>query len=411
MEPNHQFRYYAFVSYRGADVKWAKWFVKKSDNYLLPTITPEELKRGNHPPVKLKEDDKYLYPVFRDRDNLMSGKLLQQILEAIDVSRKIVVLCTPTAAQQGSWMDDELQHIIASGRISQLTPLVVKGRIYTIEDYEAAGRPIEQPFEDESNPYVLRRYMQEHREHAAAINYIEFEEQGVRSPDRAFIKCVSSIIEVPFESLWDRFGREQKRKRRIRRFAVATAIAATVLAGVATWIYNQAVNVHIGLQETSVVNHQLPPLHNAIVRLTIDKEAKTDTITSLCHAAIFANIPRAAIGQEAHITVTCQDWLTTDTTLILTRDLNVSIARDPRPYGDIQFLIWDPAREQAVPGIHASVAGIEGISDSEGRVRLTIPLEKQQAAYTVECEMPLEDNTLNAFPTLSSTALLIQSRR
>lgn len=403
-----QYTYYAFISYRGADVKWAKWFVKKADNYLLPTVTPDDVKAGNRAPSRLKDDDRYLYPVFRDRDNLKSGKLLDQILAAIDISRKIVVLCTPEAAKSGSWMDDELRHIIDEKRIGDLIPLVVKGRIYSIEEYEAAGRAIDDPFPDDCNPYVLRQYMKDHRDHAAAINYIEFVEQGIRNPERAFIKCVASIIDMPFEDLWDRFGKEQKRKKFVRRIMVGAAFVAAVMVGLGTWWYNLPVNVQAHLNETSVHNDHLPPLKDAIVTLTIDNETKRDTLSSIDDVALFANIPHDALGKEAHITVECKDWLTADTTLTLTKDMTINIARDPHPYGDIQFIMWDPISETAVSGIKASIAGIEGVSDKEGRVHLTIPLEKQAERYEVESERPLTRNVLDNFPTTPSTALVIK---
>lgn len=408
MMENKQYKYYAFISYRGADVKWAKWFVKKADNYLLPTVTPDDVKAGNHAPSRLKDDDKYLYPVFRDRDNLKSGKLLDQILAAIDVSRKIVVLCTPEAGKSGSWMDDELHHIIKEERIGDIIPLVVDGRIYSIEEYEAVGRSIDDPFPDDCNPYVLRHYMKEHREHADAINYIEIEEQGTRNPERAFIKCVASIIDMPFEDLWDRFGKEQKRKSRLRRLYVAIAVIAACLVGLATWLYTLPVDVTIGLNEASVHNDKLPPLGNAEIIMTVDDVTVKDTIASIDDYAFFEKRPHSDIGKEAHIVFRCKNWLTTDTTLVLSHNMTINIFRDPHPYGDVQFLIWDVDQEKAFPGVRSSINGIEGVSDKEGRVHLTIPLDKQDTLYKVNCGMEHRDNVLRNFPTQPNTALIVK---
>lgn len=402
-----QYKYYAFISYRGADVKWAKWFVKKSDNYLLPTITPDDIKAGNRAPSKLKEDDKYLYPVFRDRDNLRSGKLLDQILESIDVSRKIVVLCTPAVAQGGSWMDDELRHIIKEERISQIIPLVVEGHIYSIEEYEKAGRSIEDPFPDECNPYVLRQYMKEHREHAAAINYIEVVEQGISNPERAFIKCVASIIDMPFEDLWNRFGKEQKRKKRIRRMAVAAAVTAIAVVGLGTWMYNQPVDVQVNLNETSVHNNHLRPLHDAVVNITLDKETKSDTISSITSPALFANIPHSALGKEARITISAQDWLPTDTTVILSENITINVQRDPRPYGDIQFRLWNPNTERTYPNTTVTINGHTATANAQGVIRYAMPLAEQDTLYIVKASMPLENDTLHV-PTTASTTIIVK---
>lgn len=400
-------KYYAFISYRGADVKWAKWFVKKSDNYLLPTITPADVKAGGHEPNRLKAEDKYLYPVFRDRDNLRSGKLLDQILEAIDISRKIVVLCTPAAAKSGSWMDDELEHIIASGRISQIIPLVVEGHIYGIEEYEAAGRSIEDPFPDDCNPYVLRRYMMEHRDHAEAINYIEFVEQGIYNPNRAFIKCVSSIIEMPFEDLWNRFGKEQKRKKRMRRLYTMAAISIAIIVGIVTWVLNLPVDVTVRLNESSVHNDHLPPLHDAVVTVTLDNETKSDTIQSIDSPALFANIPHAAIGKEVRITVSAPDWLPTDTTVVLSKSLTINLVRDPQTYGDIHFRLWNPNTEQTYPGVTVTIAGHETTADAEGMIRYSMPPAEQDTLYNISCSMPSVESQLT-MPHTESSIIIVQ---
>lgn len=402
-----EYRYYAFVSYRGADVKWAKWFVKKSDNYLLPTITPEDTKAGNRAPSKLKEDDKYLYPVFRDRDNLKSGKILDQILAAIDVSRKIVVICTPTAAKSGSWMDDELRHIIEANRISQIIPLVVEGRIYSIEEYEAVGRSIDDPFPDDCNPYVLRCYMKEHREHAEAINYIEIEEQGIRNPERAFIKCVASIIDMPFDNLWDRFGKEQKRKSRLRRLYVAIAVIAACLVGIATWFYTLPVDVTIGLNETSVHNDKLPPLENAEITMTVDNVTVKDTIASIDDFALFEKRPHSDIGKEAHILFRCQNWLTTDTNIVLSKMTTINICRDPHPYGDIQFRLWNINEAKTYPNTKVSINDHDMMSDKEGRVTYSMPLAEQGIFYIIKSSKVLENDTLY-MPITESTIIEVK---
>ena len=402
-----EYRYYAFVSYRGADVKWAKWFVKKSDNYLLPTITPEDIKAGNRAPSKLKEDDKYLYPVFRDRDNLKSGKILDQILAAIDVSRKIVVICTPTAAKSGSWMDDELRHIIEANRISQIIPLVVERRIYSIEEYEAVGRSIDDPFPDDCNPYVLRCYMKEHREHAEAINYIEIEEQGIRNPERAFIKCVASIIDMPFDNLWDRFGKEQKRKSRLRRLYVAIAVIAACLVGIATWFYTLPVDVTIGLNETSVHNDKLPPLENAEITMTVDNVTVKDTIASIDDFALFEKRPHSDIGKEAHILFRCQNWLTTDTNIVLSKMTTINICRDPHPYGDIQFRLWNINEAKTYPNTKVSINDHDMMSDKEGRVTYSMPLAEQGIFYIIKSSKVLENDTLY-MPITESTIIEVK---
>lgn len=60
---------------------------------------------------------------------------------------------------------------------------------------------------------------------------------------------------------------------------------------VAVWHSNQPVDIQLSLQEQSVKNKYLPPLHDAVVILTLGEENKSDTISSLADKARFFHIP------------------------------------------------------------------------------------------------------------------------
>lgn len=398
------YKYFAFISYRGADVELAKKLQKKFNNYKLPSTYTNPFDKSNH----------RMQPVCRDRDNFVGGEVSAQICEAIDRSLYVVMICTPHMTQsddQTNYVNDEVQHLIDTGRLDRLIPLVFDGKAYTPDDYKKANRPIENPFQNECLPFALRKWMAEHNNHNFTLNIFSIEEQGERDEEKMFLRCVATILAEEFNKLWNRFTNEQKKRKKTIAFSIATGACFFVAAIFATIAMTRSVDIKVKLNEISVHNDNLPKLNDAIVRLSKDDYVNADTIAYIDQIGILKKVPHEYLGKEVRLTVDCKDWLPLDTVMNLTKELSINIARDPHPYGDIQFLIWDPIQEKAHAGVKASIKGIEGISDSNGRIYLTIPLSKQDTQYFVNCEMPLLNNILHGLPTTPSTALNIKQQQ
>ena len=62
---NKPYRYFAFISYKREDEKWAKWLQKKLESYSLPTAIRKE---NPNLPNKIR-------PIFRDQSELSGGNL------------------------------------------------------------------------------------------------------------------------------------------------------------------------------------------------------------------------------------------------------------------------------------------------------------------------------------------------
>ena len=194
-------------------------------------------------------------------------------------------------------------------------------------------------------------------------------------------------------------------RQTIAAWTVGIVVVLAALYGI--WLSNQPVDVSVTLNETSVHNDNLPPLKDAVVTMELENETKTDTIQSLDTIAIFANIPHKVIGGSVHITVECRDWLTVDTSFILTKDVVINIARNLHSYGDVIFRLWSIDKEQGVANAKVSLAGLVTTSDAEGYVRMFIPLERQKDRYKVKCSLPL-DNDILSMPTTESTVLIVK---
>jgi tetratricopeptide (TPR) repeat protein len=112
-------RYAAFLSYSHCDERWAKWLQRALERYRIPKrITRQRIGAG--------QADR-LYPVFRDRDELVpSTDLSEAIQTAIDQSDAMIVVCSPSAAAS-NWVNEEIRYFLQGDRSKRLFCLLVEG--------------------------------------------------------------------------------------------------------------------------------------------------------------------------------------------------------------------------------------------------------------------------------------------
>ena len=92
-------RYQAFISYAHSDQEWAKWLQKVLERFSVPRNV-----RRDRP-----ELPKRLFPVFRDQTELASSdNLSDSIVDALDRSERLVVICSPKAAAS-KWVNEEIR--------------------------------------------------------------------------------------------------------------------------------------------------------------------------------------------------------------------------------------------------------------------------------------------------------------
>ncbi|HEY3678157.1 MAG TPA: TIR domain-containing protein [Bradyrhizobium sp.] len=142
-----QFRYDAFISYRHgeADGAIAERLHKLLENFRTPSHL---VKAGALPRLKR---------VFRDREELpTSSDLSESILEALQTSRFMIVICSPRS-MQSKWVSEEIKIFRALGRQKQILTLLIDGepseafptalierRIVKVRDEDGTEREIEQ---------------------------------------------------------------------------------------------------------------------------------------------------------------------------------------------------------------------------------------------------------------------------
>lgn len=373
-----QYKYFAFISYNSYDTSWGKILQRKLEGYRMPATLCSEHGWERKP----------INPVFFAPSDIQPGGLTAELQERLKASKNLVVICSPNSAKS-EWVGKEIEFFHSLGRTKDIHFFIVDGIPHS-------GNPDTECF----NPIVDTLGLPE-------ILGANIHEKVFRSPwlnrERAYVQLITKLLGVEFDSIWQRHRRMLRQT--IAAWTVGIVVVLAALYGI--WLSNQPVDVSVTLNETSVHNDNLPPLKDAVVTMELENETKTDTIQSLDTIAIFANIPHKVIGGSVHITVECRDWLTVDTSFILTKDVVINIARNPHSYGDVIFRLWSIDKEQSVANAKVSLAGLATTSDAEGYVRMFIPLERQKDRYKVKCSLPL-DNDILSMPTTESTVLIVK---
>ena len=193
---NQEKEYFAFISYQRHDEKWADWLRNKLEHYRLPS----NLRREN---TSLPKE---IRPVFRDVLELSGGLLAEEILEALQQSRFLIVICSPNSAKS-LWVNKEVQTFIELGRARDIIPFIVDGMPFS-------GNPDTECFTP-----ALCSLKGENELLGININ-----EMG---RDAAAVKVVARMFGLKFDTLWQRYEREQKRRR-------VTIIGASLLFAIAS---------------------------------------------------------------------------------------------------------------------------------------------------------------------------------
>lgn len=183
MEYNKE--YYAFISYKSEDKEWAIWLQHELEHYHLPAT----LNGRSDLPQELR-------PVFRDLDELSAGNLPMQIRLALANSANLIVVCSPMSAKS-PWVNQEVETFIAMGKTKRIFPFIVEGHPY-------ADNPDEECF-----PQAIRNLPKEEERLGGDVTK--------NGRDAAFVKVVAGMLDLGFDTLWNRYEKEKAEEERKQR--------------------------------------------------------------------------------------------------------------------------------------------------------------------------------------------------
>lgn len=373
----HQYKYFAFISYNSHDTSWGKRLQRKLEGYRMPATLCSEHGWARKP----------INPVFFAPTDIQPGGLTEELQDRLRASKNLIVICSPYSAKS-EWVGKEIAFFYSLGRAKDIYFFIVDGVPHSDDPDTECFNPVVNTL---GLPEIL----------GANVN-----EKIYRWPwlnrERAYVQLITKLLGVEFDNIWQRHRRLLRKK--IAAWSVGIVLVIAALVGI--WINSRPVDVAVSLNETTAHNEALPPLKDAEITLTLENEIKKDTLRSLDSNVFFANIPNHAVGEKVHVTVKCKDWLPVDTTLVLSKDVKVNMARDPHAYGDVEFRLWNMNKESGVANTQVSIAGINAISDGKGYVRVFIPLEKQSDRYKIDSPLRLETDILT-MPATKSRAIIV----
>lgn len=324
---------FAFISYNHQDVKWAKWLRRKLEWYRLPSEIHNEF-----------EDSRYIRPVFRDRDELNAGVLNDELLRRLEASRYLIVICSPHTASS-KWVSDEVQAFIDMGRLEYIIPFIVAG-------------------DETSFPASLRKWNEEHPDRA--LLGIAVTDDGETNKQKAFIRLVSRMLDVEFDTLWKRHLRE------VRTVATVAASVCVVLLALAYW-FMIPVQMRITVADEKC---NLPGMENGV--LMVDGEeysiSRPDTLVIVNALPGYYRLKSAEVLFKANrfyqpeaLTVAITAGLSQSYTLQLHRDSTFAVFA-----GTVKDDELEP-----IDSVEVMVCNRKTITDKDGHFYLSFPVDEQ----------------------------------
>ena len=362
-----QFKYFAFISYSSHDTQWGKRLHKKLESYSIPSTLCKKHGWKRKP----------LNPIFFAPYEIQPGSLSEELKDRLRQSRHLIVICSPNSAQS-YWVGLEIEFFHQLGRTKDI-------HFFIIDGVPNSGDKTTECFNNKIKelgiPEILGANIHEKVYRWSWLNR-----------ERAYVQIVTKLLGVEFDSIWQRHKRMLWQKMALWLMG----LTAVLVALMGTWLANRPVDVEISLNETSVHNNNLPPLHDAVITLMLNNERKTDTLHAMGSTTTFTNIPANMIGKEVRVLFMCEDWCTTDTTLELNKNITLNISRDINAFGHVRFTLYD-SQVTPIAGKTINISGVKATSNAQGVVDAVIPFEKQNIIYNLaSSEVSLADTIIDA---------------
>ncbi|MDD6889731.1 MAG: toll/interleukin-1 receptor domain-containing protein [Bacteroidales bacterium] len=246
-------KYTAFISYSHDDSYWADILQKKLEHFYIPVAL-----RDSNPEMPAN-----VRPIFKDNTDLTPGSLSQRITNALDNSSFLIVICSKASAAS-QWVNKEVEHFINSGHISHIIPILVN---------DIADNNI-----DNFMPQGLRELKGNDE-----LLWVDLRNEGI---DRTVVKIIAVILNIQFDTLWQRHLKENRRRTRQRIFAyslVVGVIGALAIFGISQYSKlkrNELTTKQNNIAEQSILLTKEGNLLDAIQLLTADNGKYLETYNS-----------------------------------------------------------------------------------------------------------------------------------
>lgn len=339
-----QYTYFAFISYKREDERWAKWLQRKLENYRLPSV----IRKASE-----NELPKNLRPIFRDKTDLSVGGLKESLVRCLQESKCLIVICSPNSAKS-EWVGQEISAFIDQHREKQIIPFVVDGSLNYDDAENCCLNPVFQRIADE-------------------LLCVDVREVG---KEKAFVRVVSGLLGLSFDELWQRH-----RRHKIRRNILIAVFSALLVAGALYALrISKPFNASVQLLQT-VENDSLPIPEKGMLILSYGQ--KSDTAVFPTPGTVsFAEIPGRYNGEMVRLHFQMYGFKTVDTSMLLGENMVLPISRD-NSYSVVKGIV-ENTDGRPLSGVELRVPGYKSVTDSTGAFAIEIPIADQRAEYQIE---------------------------
>lgn len=334
---------YAFISYSHCDMPMAKWLQKRLEGFKLPTQI--------HNDVDAKS--RYIRPIFRDQSDLNTGILGDELRKHLEESKYLILICSKNSAQS-QWVSDEAEAFVKMGRLDRIIPVII---------------PDGNTPERELFPIFLRKYFSDNPDkELLGVNI------GEVGKEKSLIRVVSKMLDVSFDSLWQRHLRQKRNK-------MMTIAAASVMALVATYLF--AVPVTVSLNVDTQKSHL--PIGDEI-KVDIDGAEYLSSTVNPHFEEI--KIPGYKRFSKISVKASSQFFTPVDTTVAigwgLKREIDINLLRDDA-FAIFGGHVYD-TEMMPLSGVRINVGQQSVTTDIDGKFSIRLPLHNQRAEMAVSLE-------------------------
>jgi hypothetical protein len=360
MESN--FEYYAFISYKREDGKYARWLQHQLESYRLPV----SLRKTNPDiPKRLK--------IFRDETDLGVGVLSDKIREGLDSSRFLIVICSPRSAREDCYVTKEIAYFLRNHPVESIALTIVEGTPYAGDESECFNPEIKK-LPDELE-----------------LNAANVQKTGKRI---AFIQVLAYLLGIDFTLLW---GRHKKYllKKRIYTISIILVTGILVLTSV---FFSLTLNVVIRLKEQQI--HSLP-FEGATVSLecagrkeirTVSEKGKDSLICFPLHSKHIFNDLKLVFESDGYRTI--------DTVISWQKEIVLPLYRDDS-YTRVEGIVYDFDNYLKIPDAKVIINDTFEIwTNDSGYFRYDIPLQYQTTRGSIRIEKESYQTYSDSFTTI-----------
>lgn len=334
------YEHFAFISYSHRDMALAKWLQRHLERFKLPTEI--------HNDIDAKS--RYLRPVFRDKSDLNTGILTDELRKNLEASKFLILICSKYSAVS-QWVSDEAKAFVEMGRLDRIIPVII---------------PDGDTPETELFPIFLRQYFAEHPDRQLlGINV------GTDGRQKTLIRIVSKMLNVSFDTLW-------KRHLRQRRIRIASWTASTAVATILAYLFAIPVSVNVGI---SLQESMLPTGDD--VTLDVDGAEYSAPVSAPDFSAV--TLPGYSRFSDIHLKVGSKFFCPVDTFVATgfgtSRVISIALQRDDS-FAVYEGYVYD-SEMNPLSEVNVEVAGVTALTNADGQFTISIPLAEQRAELPI----------------------------